>query len=104
MAAKLTLSGDSASVRRLFAPPTGLPDRGDPIGHHGVQGQVLAITAKSNYKSQITNYKFRIILRADRCAPVSSSIPDRNAQNIRLTEMANGPYTSAKLSRGRAKI
>ena len=43
-------------------------------------------------------------LRADRCAPVSSSIPDRNAQNIRLTEMANGPYTSAKFSRGRAKI
>jgi AraC family transcriptional regulator of adaptative response / DNA-3-methyladenine glycosylase II len=30
-------------------------------------------------------------LRADKYAPVSSSIPDRNAQNIRLTEIANGP-------------
>ncbi len=30
-------------------------------------------------------------LRAERCAPVSSSIPVRNAQNIRLTEIAKGP-------------
>jgi AraC family transcriptional regulator of adaptative response / DNA-3-methyladenine glycosylase II len=30
-------------------------------------------------------------LRADRCAPVSSSIPVKKAQNIRLTEIANGP-------------
>ncbi len=29
--------------------------------------------------------------RADKCAPVSRSIPDKNAQNIRLTEIANGP-------------
>ena len=29
--------------------------------------------------------------RADKYAPVSSSIPERNAQNIRLTEIANGP-------------
>jgi 3-methyladenine DNA glycosylase/8-oxoguanine DNA glycosylase len=29
--------------------------------------------------------------RADKCAPVSSSIPVRKAQNIRLTEIANGP-------------
>lgn len=29
--------------------------------------------------------------RADKWAPVSRSIPDRNAQNIRLTEIANGP-------------
>jgi AraC family transcriptional regulator of adaptative response / DNA-3-methyladenine glycosylase II len=29
--------------------------------------------------------------RADRCAPVSSNIPERKAQNIRLTEIANGP-------------
>jgi AraC family transcriptional regulator of adaptative response / DNA-3-methyladenine glycosylase II len=30
-------------------------------------------------------------LRAERCAPVRSSIPVRNAQNIRLTEIAKGP-------------
>jgi 3-methyladenine DNA glycosylase/8-oxoguanine DNA glycosylase len=30
-------------------------------------------------------------LRADKCAPVSSSIPVKKAQNIRLTEIANGP-------------
>ena len=29
--------------------------------------------------------------RADKCAPVSNSMPDKNAQNIRLTEIANGP-------------
>lgn len=29
--------------------------------------------------------------RADRWAPVSSSMPDKNAQNIRLTDIANGP-------------
>jgi 3-methyladenine DNA glycosylase/8-oxoguanine DNA glycosylase len=36
------------------------------------------------------NHKSRS-LRADKCAPVSRSIPVRNAQNIRLTEIANGP-------------
>jgi hypothetical protein len=29
--------------------------------------------------------------RADRCAPVSINSPVRNAQNIRLTDRANGP-------------
>ena len=33
----------------------------------------------------------RKIFCAERCAPVSSSNPDRNAQNIMLTEIANGP-------------
>jgi AraC family transcriptional regulator, regulatory protein of adaptative response / DNA-3-methyladenine glycosylase II len=36
------------------------------------------------------NHKSRN-LRADKCAPVSSSMPVKNAQNIRLTEIANGP-------------
>jgi hypothetical protein len=27
-------------------PPKGLPESSDPIGHHGVQGQVLAITTE----------------------------------------------------------
>jgi hypothetical protein len=43
-------SGDSVNMRRLFAPPKGLPDSGDPIGHHGVQGQVLAITLSAFWK------------------------------------------------------
>ena len=41
---------------------------------------------------------------AERCAPVSNSNPERNAQNIRLTESENGPYTSAKFSFGRARM
>src|SRR6266581_4646234 len=41
---------------------------------------------------------------ADRCAPVSNSRPDRKAQNIKVTESENGPYTSAKFSQGRARM
>jgi AraC family transcriptional regulator of adaptative response / DNA-3-methyladenine glycosylase II len=37
-----------------------------------------------------THHKSRN-LRADKCAPVNNSSPVRNAQNIRLTEIANGP-------------
>ncbi len=43
-------------------------------------------------------------LRADKCAPVNNNSPVRKAQNIRLTEIANGPYTSPKFSQGNAKI
>ena len=39
-----------------------------------------------------SNYScLRKIFCAERCAPVSSSNPDKNAQNIMLTEIANGP-------------
>jgi hypothetical protein len=31
---------------------------------------------------------------AERLAPANSSNPERNAQNIMVTESANGPYTS----------
>ncbi len=34
---------------------------------------------------------FRKIFWAERWAPVSNSNPDKNAQNIMLTEIANGP-------------
>src|SRR6516225_388847 len=34
---------------------------------------------------------FRKCPWADRCAPVSSSSPDRKAQNMRVTESENGP-------------
>ena len=37
---------------------------------------------------------FKNIFCADRCAPVNNRSPERNAQNIMLTESANGPYTS----------
>jgi len=42
------MEGVIASMRRLFAPKqrkTGLPDSDDFIRHHGVHGQVLAITS-----------------------------------------------------------
>ncbi len=41
---------------------------------------------------------------AERCAPVNSKSPDRNAQNIKLTDNEKGPYTSAKFSRGKARM
>jgi AraC family transcriptional regulator of adaptative response / DNA-3-methyladenine glycosylase II len=44
----------------------------------------------SNLRRERVAYKSRS-LRADKYAPVSSSIPDKNAQNIRLTEIAKGP-------------
>ena len=36
-------------------------------------------------------YRFPTCRWAARCAPVSRSNPERNAQNIRLTDKANGP-------------
>jgi hypothetical protein len=46
----------------------------------------------------------RLCPRADKCAPVNINNPERKAQNIRLTDKANGPYTSWKFSRGRARM
>src|ERR1700722_3480962 len=37
-------------------------------------------------------------------APASSNNPVKNAQNIMLTDSANGPYTSAKFSHGNAMM
>lgn len=47
---------------------------------------------------------FRKCSCAERWAPVSSSNPERNAQNIKLTDNENGPYTSAKFNLGRARM
>ena len=59
-------------IRRLhklaqsLRPTQGLPDSNDPIGHHGVQGQVLAIP--------ISNHRFRqFATDASHCDGVSDS-------------------------------
>jgi hypothetical protein len=36
-------------------------------------------------------WALRMIFCAERCAPASSSSPERNAQNIMLTDNAKGP-------------
>jgi len=50
------------------------------------------------------SHNFLKLFCADKCAPASKSMPDKNAQNIRLTEIANGPYTSPKFRNGRAMM
>ncbi len=42
------LIGLSTNWRRPFAPPKGPSDSSDPVGHQGVQGQVLAITVNAS--------------------------------------------------------
>ncbi len=48
------------------------------------------------------HYVFISCSAADRYAPPSNSNPDTNAQNISVTDIENGPYTSSKFSHGRA--
>lgn len=52
---------------------------------------VPSSTGTAGDVANMGKYQQSRILRADKCAPVSSNIPVRKAQNIRLTEIANGP-------------
>src|SRR6476660_7347071 len=48
--------------------------------------------------------EIRLERNALNCAPASSNMPERNAQNMSVTDSAKGPYTSWKSSQGSARI